>query len=261
MTYSSDNVLFFLGKNSVSQREIQRCFNLIEFFTTGRYGDEARHDQNYFNLDPKCSIALSIALIYYFRLPTKEDNVHQSDTETPTREQLAQALSRTILDFEELINDELLRFVNEENFVIPQGVAINQAVSEIFESMIIIDLFFFSRFVNISSPLWSVLSLEHLCVLLVHLVNRKHFPFKLSYKIFKDLKYLPNHSVDVYLLSNHFYVSDRNIHVQKILTTRSNERSNENNSTEKSVAMLDAYVSSIIDPLFIILFDLGRVFR
>lgn len=143
MIYFTDD-LCLLGQSSVSQREIQRCFNLIEFFTTRRYDDETKHEQNYFNFDPKCSIALAIALIYYFRLPTKEDNVHQSDTETPTREQFAQALWRTIPDFEQLINDELLRFVNEENFVIPQGVAINQAVSEIFES-IIIDLFFFSK--------------------------------------------------------------------------------------------------------------------
>lgn len=67
-------------------------------------------------------------MIYYFRLPTIEDNVQRGDTKTPTREQLAWALSDAIENFEQLIEDELLRFVNEENFLIPQGVAINQAV-------------------------------------------------------------------------------------------------------------------------------------
>ena len=92
------------------------------------YDDELRHDQIDSNPDPTRCIALSIALIYYFRLPTKEDNAQRGDTKTPTREQLAWTLSQAIGNFEQLIEDELLRFVNEENFLIPQGVAINQAV-------------------------------------------------------------------------------------------------------------------------------------
>ncbi len=108
----------------MSQREIQRCFNLIEFFWNMRYDDEIENN-------PIRCIALSIALIYYFRLPTIEDNLQRHDTKTPSREQLARALSQTIPNFEQLIQNELERFVNNEHFVIPQGVAINQAVRKI----------------------------------------------------------------------------------------------------------------------------------
>jgi hypothetical protein len=72
-------------------------------------------------------IALSLALIYYFRLPTKEDNSQRKDDKTPSREELGQLLSG-IPDFTKTIQDELVKFVNTNNFVIPQGVAINQAV-------------------------------------------------------------------------------------------------------------------------------------
>ena len=113
----------FLGKNSVSQREIQRCFNLIEFFWQMRFNDET--------VDPNVTrcIALALALTYYFRLPTKEDNDQRNDQKTPSRENLANILSRKIPDFVDIIERELENFVNPSNFLIPQGVAINQAVS------------------------------------------------------------------------------------------------------------------------------------
>jgi len=88
-----------------------------------RYDDELKYNPN-----PVRSIALSIALIYYFRLPTKEDNHQRNDTKTPSREQLAEILCETIPDFDQVIDIELKKFVNTNNFVIPQGVAINQAV-------------------------------------------------------------------------------------------------------------------------------------
>jgi Cdc6-like AAA superfamily ATPase len=121
-------LLFLLGRNSVSQREIQRCFNLIEFFWNMQYDDEIENNPKSYNPNPIRCIALSIALIYYFRLPTIEDNVQRNDYKTPSREQLAGILSQIIPNFEQLIQDELERFVNTDNFFIPQGVAINQAV-------------------------------------------------------------------------------------------------------------------------------------
>jgi len=121
-------LFFLLGRNSVSQREIQRCFNLIEFFWNMRYDDEIENNHKSYNPNPTRCIALSIALIYYFRLPTIEDNIQRNDYKTPSREHLAEILSRTIPNFEQLIQDELERFVNTDNFFIPQGVAINQAV-------------------------------------------------------------------------------------------------------------------------------------
>jgi hypothetical protein len=121
----------FLGRNSVSQREIQRCFNLIEFFWRMRYDDEVYNGHSSSDPNPIRCIALSLALIYYFRLPTKDDNLQRKDCDTPSREELAQILSHSIPDFEELIQNELVTFVNTDNFVIPQGVAINQAVCRV----------------------------------------------------------------------------------------------------------------------------------
>ena len=115
--------LFFLGRNSVSQREIQRCFNLIGFFWEMRYDDDHEGEPN-----PIRCIALSLALIYYFRLPTKEDNAQRNDHRTPTREKLGEILSENIPDFVEIIQNELEEFVNTDHFVIPHGVAVNQAV-------------------------------------------------------------------------------------------------------------------------------------
>ena len=141
-----------LGRNSVSQREIQRCFNLIDFFWKMRYDED--HDEP----NPIRCIALSLALIYYFRLPTKEDNSQRNDHTTPSREELGDVLSRSIPDFVLIIQNELERFVNTDNFVIPHGVAVNQAVSILYFILhIILDFVGNFRFENISFPLSSVL--------------------------------------------------------------------------------------------------------
>ena len=118
----------FVGRNSVSQREIQRCFGLIDFFWKMRYDDELIDDRKTYTPNPIRCIALAIALTYYFRLPTNEDNLQRNDQNTPSREQLAQLLHQTIPGFDQVVQDELERFVNRDNFVIPPGVAVNQAV-------------------------------------------------------------------------------------------------------------------------------------
>jgi hypothetical protein len=119
---------FLSAQNSVSQREIQRCFHLIEFFWTMRYDDEIGHGEKTYEPDPIRCIALSLALIYYFRLPTEQDNLQRKDNQTPSRETLGKLLSRCIPDFVIIVQNELEKFVNTDNFVIPSGVAINQAV-------------------------------------------------------------------------------------------------------------------------------------
>jgi hypothetical protein len=128
--------LFSSGQNSVSQREIQRCFNLVDFFWNMRFDDELELGNDIYQPNPVRCIALSLALIYYFRLPTKEDNEQRKDKQTPPREQLAALLSRTIPDFVDVIQNELDKFVNTDNFVIPHGVAINQAVCIILFSIV-----------------------------------------------------------------------------------------------------------------------------
>ncbi|CAF1064818.1 unnamed protein product [Adineta steineri] len=112
-----------LGKNTVSQREIQRCFTLIEYFYQSMKDEEEESD-----LD-RC-IALSIALIYYFRLPTEEDNKKRKDQKTPSREEFAKLLSKSLPRFIRIIQEELEKFVSATNFIIPSGVAINQAIRE-----------------------------------------------------------------------------------------------------------------------------------
>jgi hypothetical protein len=88
-----------------------------------------KYDEDCDEPNPIRCIALSLALIYYFRLPTKEDNLQRNDDTTPSREELGEILSRSIPDFVETIQNELEKFVNTDNFVIPHGVAVNQAVS------------------------------------------------------------------------------------------------------------------------------------
>jgi len=90
--------------------------------------DEIEYDDNSRQIKLMRCIALSLALTYYFRLPTREDNLQRKDDKTPSREELGNLLSGGIPDFAKTIQEELIRFVNTNNFVIPQGVAINQAV-------------------------------------------------------------------------------------------------------------------------------------
>lgn len=96
-----------------------------------RYDDELVNGQNVYDPNPIRCIALSIALIYYFRLPTREDNVQRNDHRTPSREDFAELIHVEIQEFDQVIQNELERFVTTKNFVIPPGVAINQAVSHV----------------------------------------------------------------------------------------------------------------------------------
>ncbi|CAF4003204.1 unnamed protein product [Rotaria sp. Silwood1] len=82
---------------------------------------------SYFPNPIRC-IALSIALTYYFRLPTKEDNLQGNDKKLPAREQLTKLVGQAMPHFDYIVQNELERFVNTDNIVIPQGIAMNQAV-------------------------------------------------------------------------------------------------------------------------------------
>ena len=67
-------------------------------------------------------------MIYYFRLPTEEDNKKREDEKTPSREEFAKVLSKSLPRFATIVQKELEQFVSTENFIIPPGVAMNQAV-------------------------------------------------------------------------------------------------------------------------------------
>jgi hypothetical protein len=102
-----------------------------------RFDDEIECGNDLYQPNPIRCIALALALIYYFRLPTEEDNAQRKDEQTPPREKLAALLSRTIPEFVDIIQNELDKFVNTDNFVIPHGVAINQAVREHIFSIVV----------------------------------------------------------------------------------------------------------------------------
>ena len=149
----------------MSQREIQRCFNLIEFFWEMRYDDEIGPDQQTYEPDSMRCIALAIALTYYFRLPTQEDNSQRNDKKSPSRERLATLLCQIIPEFDQKIQEELERFVNTDNFVIPQGVAINQAVCRVkFIHFLSIVIFFKVR-EHIFSIVVSIVTRTPLCII------------------------------------------------------------------------------------------------
>ncbi|CAF4628156.1 unnamed protein product [Rotaria sp. Silwood2] len=102
-----------------------------------RYDNETGHEQNSYTPNPLRCIALSLAVIYYFRLPTAEDNAQRDDKSTPSREELSSVISESIHNFDEIIQNELETFVNADNFVIPHGVAINQAIREHIFSIVV----------------------------------------------------------------------------------------------------------------------------
>ncbi|CAF1372230.1 unnamed protein product [Rotaria sp. Silwood1] len=88
--------------------------------------NELHLQETYFPNPIRC-IALSIALTYYFRLPTKEDNLQGNDKKLPAREQLTKLVGQAMPHFDYIVQNELERFVNTDNIVIPQGIAMNQA--------------------------------------------------------------------------------------------------------------------------------------
>ncbi|CAF0976130.1 unnamed protein product [Rotaria sp. Silwood1] len=87
-------------RNSVSQGEIQRCFNLINYFWMIKY------DRNYNEQDTAIRyISLSLALIYYFRLSINDVNAHNSNYNIITCEKFGEILSDIISNFVKIIQE------------------------------------------------------------------------------------------------------------------------------------------------------------
>ncbi|CAF2933300.1 unnamed protein product [Rotaria sp. Silwood2] len=101
------------------------------------YDEEIENTRNIYISKPIRCIALALALTYYFRLPTQDDNEQRRDNKTPTREKLAEILSQYISDFVFIIQNELERFVNTNHFMIPHSVAVNQAIREHIFSIVV----------------------------------------------------------------------------------------------------------------------------
>ncbi|CAF1429810.1 unnamed protein product [Didymodactylos carnosus] len=73
------------------------------------------------------SIILSVALVYYLRLPTEEDRQQQNLAE-PTREEFSRDMSRILPNSGSAVQSEMMAYITTENFLFPPGVALNQAV-------------------------------------------------------------------------------------------------------------------------------------
>ncbi|CAF1310983.1 unnamed protein product, partial [Rotaria sp. Silwood1] len=112
-----------------AQNTLMRSILNAQNFCEKRLG-KLKYDDNNDEPDAMRCIALSLALIYYFRLPTKLDNSQRNDDKTPSREELGELLDRTLPDFVHTVQEELEKFVNIDNFLIPPGVAVNQAIRE-----------------------------------------------------------------------------------------------------------------------------------
>ena len=136
------------GDNSVSQREIQRVFKLIPFFwhleeyyaveeASGGHlaTDEclaAFNDDEQFR---KC-ICLAVAVVYYFRLPhgAQSDGTvqrkHFQEWIRSTGSFMDASSLTDIYGFTKTVDENLDKFVTEEHFLLPQGVALTRALKE-----------------------------------------------------------------------------------------------------------------------------------
>lgn len=131
---SNDQLVF--GPSAVSQREFTRVFKLLPFFLQlltkkgeqdARAGQRIRHSRLL-----QESMHLSIALVYYFRLPMVTDAAMGAAGGS-----LREAFCRHGIfgrdggrGFKKTVDDHLAWFVSREHFVIPNAIALNQALLE-----------------------------------------------------------------------------------------------------------------------------------
>jgi hypothetical protein len=107
-----------LGISSVSQRDVQRAFILLRYFKKLFHSEP----------DPRAlftkSVFLSIALVYYLRLPVTKQG------QSPTRRDFADQSIFADMDFEAIVVSSIDSFITPENFEVPEGIALNQALKE-----------------------------------------------------------------------------------------------------------------------------------
>ena len=151
------------GASAVSNRDIQRTFVAISFFwnffKVGLGESDTRpHQKQLKNRSRKKavvsefmlgiqrdtsqqmlenSVRLAIALVYYFRLPDSTSTDEERIT-TVGRQSLERLMDRFLpampqqgkLGFRDFVQEQLDSFVCPEHFVIPPGIALNQALKE-----------------------------------------------------------------------------------------------------------------------------------
>ena len=115
-----------LGESSVSQRDVQRCFSLIKFFR--QHAPVEMHQQGEEKL-MQSAVVLAASVAYYFRLPT-EVVIGLDKLPILLREHYVESVKKVYPKFKTTIQECLFSFVTRENFAIPEGIALNQALQE-----------------------------------------------------------------------------------------------------------------------------------
>ena len=109
---------------SVSQRDVNRVFRLSTFFLNwlipSTSADGGRSN-SYFCV----ALWLAVGVVYYLRLPIEGSNAKDGVTRTDFISSLSFG-AQFLAEFHAAVN----RFVNGDNFLIPDGIALNQALKE-----------------------------------------------------------------------------------------------------------------------------------
>eukprot|EP01047_Picozoa_sp_COSAG01_P033491 COSAG01_NODE_2467_length_7638_cov_4.917230_2_plen_1348_part_01 len=102
-----------LGESSVSQRDVQRCFKLVDFFQC--HAPQSIRDQDQEML-MQAAVALATSVAYYFRLPT--DRVYTADGGDilELRKMYVDEVAQVFPQFEELVDECFQEFSTREHF-------------------------------------------------------------------------------------------------------------------------------------------------
>jgi hypothetical protein len=125
---SQDFMFEHLGKSAVSQRDVQRCFSLIEFFRQ-HAPEDLKAEMNEEQM-MQSAVMLAASVTYFFRLPQEEvlglDNcpIRLRDRYLETIERACR--NRFLVTIKRCVN----QFVTPHNFKIQKGIALNQALKE-----------------------------------------------------------------------------------------------------------------------------------
>ncbi|CAE6933298.1 unnamed protein product [Symbiodinium sp. KB8] len=134
MCKSQELFLQKVGQSSVSQRDLQRCLIVLEYFQRHWPGSERPNDRVM-----RC-ILLSLAVVYYFRL-SDGCNYGMGD-EAVTGHDLKQELCELVqqvvgMNFQEEVTYGVNCYISEQNFLLPEGVALNRDLKENLFAMLI----------------------------------------------------------------------------------------------------------------------------
>ena len=116
-----------LGKSAVSQRDVQRCFSLIEFFRQHAPDDLQRDGPEQMM---QSAVILATSVAYFFRLP-QEEVIGLDNRPIRLRDRYLQKIEKACRNrFLVTVKKCVDQFVTPQNFKIQSGIALNQALKE-----------------------------------------------------------------------------------------------------------------------------------